>query len=178
MQVFAPYPSLETSVRCLDPSRLGNQIYREAKTLISGGWPHHPASKMWWGCEASLALYCLYGLQELQSRGHQYDRWVLYYTSILNDQGFAVGDHPPLPSWFGDDRVHSSHRSALLRKGIEDTTFQRSRNLPGFPKLRKYWDNDTYQRAWEMCGKPNIQDTWYGRFGWTDDPDVQYFWPL
>lgn len=37
MQVFLPYPDLRASVSCLDPKRLGNQVYREAKTLISGG---------------------------------------------------------------------------------------------------------------------------------------------
>ena len=41
-QVFLPSPDLRASVCCLDPKRLGNQIYREAKTLITGGWTETP----------------------------------------------------------------------------------------------------------------------------------------
>jgi hypothetical protein len=47
MQVFLPYNDLSASVRCLDKSRLGNQVWREAKTLINGGWKHHPVAKLW-----------------------------------------------------------------------------------------------------------------------------------
>ncbi|MCK9459640.1 MAG: hypothetical protein M0R80_08380 [Proteobacteria bacterium] len=112
MQVFLPYPDLEQSVCCLDPSRLGNQVYREAKTLITGGWPNHPASKMWSGYEPALAQYCLYGLEELASRGRYYPHWIEFYKKYLRSK-------IELPFWFGDVRLHSSHRSALLFKDFE-----------------------------------------------------------
>ena len=47
MQTFLPYPDFAKSARVLDPSRLGNQFYREGLTLLRGKWPNHPASKMW-----------------------------------------------------------------------------------------------------------------------------------
>ncbi len=112
MQVFLPYPDLKKSVCCLDPSRLGNQIYREAKTLITGGWPNHPASKMWRGYEVALAKYCLHGLEELTHRGRHYPRWIDFYKRYLISS-------VKLPPWFGDYRLHSSHRSALLFKNFE-----------------------------------------------------------
>ena len=68
MQVFLPYPDFAKSVECLDPSRLGNQIYREALTLIKGGWKHHPASKMWANHKHALAKYWIAGLDELLKR--------------------------------------------------------------------------------------------------------------
>lgn len=92
----------------LDPSRLGNQAYRECKTLISGGWNNHPAAKMWKGYESALARYALACFAELASRGKHYPTHVQYFTQ------FVVDDR--LPPWFGDDRLHSSHRAALLYK--------------------------------------------------------------
>ena len=111
MQVFMPYPSLEQSVKCLDPSRLGNQIYREAKTLITGKWPNHPAAKLWAGHKHALALYCLYGLEELTARGRHYQKWYDFFGHHYNfepDTG--------LPSIVGTERFHAGHRAALLAK--------------------------------------------------------------
>jgi len=72
MQTFLPLPDLGASVHCLDPSRLGNQVYREGMTLIRGGWPNHPASRMWKGYKTALACYLLSGLEELSQRGRYY----------------------------------------------------------------------------------------------------------
>lgn len=111
MQTFLAFPSYLQSVRCLDPTRLGNQIYREGLTLIRGGWPNHPASKMWRGHEHSLASYLLIGLQELTRRGLHYPHHYLTVEKYLQefpDTG--------LPFWLGDPKVHASHRSNLLRK--------------------------------------------------------------
>lgn len=111
MQVFLPYNDLKQSVSCLDNSRLGNQVYREGLTLIKGGWPNHPASVMWRGYEKYLALYCLYGLEELKNRGRNYPHHEITFENFFNtfpDNG--------LPPWLGDDRLHLSHRSNLLKK--------------------------------------------------------------
>ena len=110
MQIFLPTPDL-SSVKLLDPQRLGNQIYREAKTIISGGWPHHPASKIWRDHHHALALYSLFGLEELTARGRHYQRWYDYFGHIYNttrDTG--------LPPIIGCERFHSGHRAALLAK--------------------------------------------------------------
>ena len=110
MQTFLPYPDFAKSAAALDPSRLGNQVYREGKTLIQGGWPHHPAAKMWVGHKPALAEYCLACLNELEKRGRRYPHHVEFFTAIRNE-GEVV-----MPEWFGDERVHSSHRAALLFK--------------------------------------------------------------
>jgi hypothetical protein len=110
MQVFLPTADLR-SVCLLDPKRLGNQIYREAVTLVRGKWPNHPAAKLWRGHEKSLALYCLFGLQELSRRGRDYPTWVEYFMDI-----YANSPDTGLPAIVGNERFHSGHRAALLAK--------------------------------------------------------------
>ncbi len=109
MQTFLPYPDLNKSVCCLDPKRLGNQVYRECKVLITGGWPNHPASKMWRGYEGALAKYAIYGLQELWRRGRKYPHHIEFFEQFINDK------YPP---WLGGP-IHSSHRAALLFKNFD-----------------------------------------------------------
>lgn len=114
MQTFLPYADFRESARCLDPSRLGNQYYREGVTLLRGGWQHHPASKMWRGYDWALCAYMLALADELKSRGLRYpntDREVL---------DVMIGcSHEELPWWLGNAHFHSTHRAALLRKDFE-----------------------------------------------------------
>ena len=115
MQTFLPSPCYEQSARVLDKSRLGNQCYRETKTLFNGGWPNHPASKMWRGHEHHLALYGLACAAEMASRGgwrdEVVDRWLNFWSDAA-DKTENTGE----PSWLGDDAIHASHRGALLHK--------------------------------------------------------------
>lgn len=116
MQTFLPIgdPTFTEDLRALDPSRLGNQVYREAKTLANGGWARHPTARMWQGHRYKLLLYVLKGLDVLNVRGryypHHYD-WVL--------EQLEVEPRCELPDWYGDERLHSSHRAALLYKDPE-----------------------------------------------------------
>jgi len=111
VQVFVPYPSLKQSVMSLDPSRLGNQIYRECLTLATGGWPNHPVAKMWKHHTFFLCKYALNGLLELQNRGLYYPHIFEKFTRICN----SVKDTGP-PIWWGNEKVHNSHKANLLRK--------------------------------------------------------------
>lgn len=101
-------------MRCLDPQRLGNQVWREGITLIRGGWPHHPASKMWKGYEYHLGLYLLRGIDALCERGK-------YYAEVKQKIVTEMEKFPDTgaPPWIGDDRFHASHRSALLAKNFQ-----------------------------------------------------------
>jgi hypothetical protein len=111
MQTFLPLPNYLESMRCLDKSRLGNQVWREGITLIRGGWPNHPASKMWRGYEYHLGLYLLAGLKVLEDRGKKYpqvEEKIRVEMSKHSDTG--------QPPWVGNEKFHASHRSNLLRK--------------------------------------------------------------
>lgn len=111
MQTFMPYPSYYESLKCLDPSRLGNQVYREVITLLRGGWPNHPASVMWRGHFHDLAIYGLNGLAVLSERGQE-------YPDTMDELLKYVFEHPNTgpPKWMGREDFHASHRSNLLRK--------------------------------------------------------------
>ncbi len=128
MQTFLPLPNYLESVRCLDKSRLGNQVWREGMTLIRGGWPDHPASKMWRGYEYHLGLYLLCGIEALCERGRYYPevkKRIIFEMEKFKDTG------PPF--WFGNEKFHASHRSNLLRKDpmwYGQFGWKESNNLP------------------------------------------------
>lgn len=111
MQTFLPLPSYLESMRCLDPKRLGNQVWREGLTLIRGGWPNHPAAKMWKGYEFSLGEYLLAGIEVLSERGKEYPA-VREKIKLAMAQFSNTGN----PPWLGNAAFHASHRSNLLRK--------------------------------------------------------------
>lgn len=111
MQVFLPYSDFERSVACIDPKRLGNGVYREALTLIRGGWPNHPASKMWQNYKPALAMYALAGLDELQRRGRDYPHHRVTFSAYLSEPVV-------MPPWLGNEAFHASHRAALLYKNF------------------------------------------------------------
>lgn len=112
MQTFLSLPDYRASMWCLDKSRLGNQVWREGLTLIRGGWPNHPASKMWRGHEFHLGLYLLAGCDVLLERsGKSYTavrEKILAEMQKFRDTG--------APRWVGNNAFHASHRSNLLRK--------------------------------------------------------------
>ncbi|MDP1820747.1 MAG: MSMEG_6728 family protein [Acidimicrobiales bacterium] len=131
MQTFLPYPDFTKSAAVLDPRRLGKQRV-EAMQILRAltrpvyGWKHHPAVLMWRGHEEALGAYAVEVCREWCHRGHADTCEV----KILDDLAAAAVPVPPrsqgelatagaLPPWLGDDDVHRSHRSALLRKDPE-----------------------------------------------------------
>jgi len=108
MNTFLPYADFNASARCLDYRRLGKQRVESFQILNTiengGGWRHHPCVKMWIGYENALILYMNACILEWVKRGYK-------NTMKLIDVKQAV-----MPLWLGDERLHSSHRSNLLRK--------------------------------------------------------------
>lgn len=111
MQTFLAYASYRESARVLDPSRLGNQFYREGLTLLRGKWRNHPASKMWRGHERSLCRYLLACAYELESRDRIYPEHVNEVCSTM----IKLPETGP-PWWLGDERFHEAHRAKLYHK--------------------------------------------------------------
>ena len=90
MQVFLPYPSFQQSVACLDKKRLGNQIWRECKTLLNGGWPNHPGNFI-----------------------YKEDQWLI---TMWQPCALWLKYKPP---FIGNSNFHLSHRLNLLWKDPE-----------------------------------------------------------
>lgn len=116
MQTFLPHADFMRCASILDDKRLWKQVL-EAKQILatlrgdSKAWANHPAVAMWRGYENELTGYL---------KTHV-DEWLIRRLGgIATLQDYYVGDtgdHKPL--WLGDYRLHTSHRSNLLRKDRE-----------------------------------------------------------
>lgn len=101
------------SARCLDDRRLGKQRVEAMQVLNAlrnpaNRWRRHPTVRMWAGYEDALAAYMNACIDEWVRRG------------FVNRMQLAmVRASYVLPPWFGDARLHASHRAALLRKQPE-----------------------------------------------------------
>ncbi len=128
MQTFLPYADFAASARALDQKRLGKQRVETIQVLRGltqpgYGWRHHPAVKMWAGYEEALVRYGLDMCAIWVSTGRADTCATTLITDLAGACGTttirtqpdlaAAGDLPP---WLGDEAVHLSHRSALLRK--------------------------------------------------------------
>lgn len=127
MQTFLPCADFAATAAVLDPRRLGKQRVEalqvlRALTRSGYGWQHHPAVRMWRGHAQAVAAYGLAICTEWTARG----RADTCAATIALDLT-AAGEAPPrtqaelaalglLPPWLGDERVHRSHRRALLAK--------------------------------------------------------------
>lgn len=124
MQTFLPVPDCLDSARILDKRRCWKQVVEtsqilkillaERAGLVQVGklpWANHPAVRMWRGFESFLVCY--------------YNVFWTYCVEVhkikvskLQKKENLFGATPN-PEWFGDERLHASHRSNLLRKNKE-----------------------------------------------------------
>jgi hypothetical protein len=130
VQTFLPYADFERSAHTLDPKRLGKQRVEtiqvvRALTRPRYGWAHHPAVLMWKGFEEALGRYGFTCCQAWTELGFG-DTCALTIATDLRAAGIETVRTQPeldaagaLPPWLGDEAVHRSHRSALVRKDQE-----------------------------------------------------------
>jgi Pyrimidine dimer DNA glycosylase len=135
MQTFLPLPDYAQSAQVLDRQRLGKQRVEcmQIYNAISrgGGWSRHPAVLMWKGHEGALLAYGAVVCQEWKRRGYQDKLHEWFVSQAINSL-----DSLAQPEWFGDERLHSSHRSNLLRK---DPTFYGQYGWAELPGQPYYW---------------------------------------
>ncbi|MFI7707308.1 MSMEG_6728 family protein [Nonomuraea sp. NPDC049480] len=128
MQTFLPYPDFAATAAVLDPRRLGKQRVEvlqilRALTVPGYGWRHHPVVKMWAGYEEALVRYGLEVCDRWRSAGRPDTCAATITWEVAQLRGTATVRRQPelaaaaeLPPWLGDEALHRSHRSALLRK--------------------------------------------------------------
>lgn len=145
MQTFLPYADFERSARVLDRKRLGKQRVEtiqviRALTRPEYGWASHPAVLMWKGFEEALARYGLVCCQTWTEGGFE-DTCALTIATDVRAGGVDIirtqrelASVGALPPWLGDEGLHRSHRSALVRK---DPTHYR-RYFPDVPNDLPY----------------------------------------
>jgi Pyrimidine dimer DNA glycosylase len=127
VQTFLPYADFERTARALDLRRLGKQRVEtiqvvRALTRPGYGWANHPAVLMWKGFEEALGRYGLTCCEVWTESGFE-DTCALTISTDLRAAGVdrvrtesELAASNVLPPWLGDDALHRSHQSALVRK--------------------------------------------------------------
>jgi len=118
MQTFLPYPDFKKSLETLDNKRLGKQRV-ETYQLIAGlegrptktGKPYskgrinHPISQMFRDNLPALKQYLNDSIDVWVARGK---------NNTMQKE--VITEEIVMPSWFGNEEFHRSHRANLLRK--------------------------------------------------------------
>jgi hypothetical protein len=127
MQTFLPYESFAESAAALDQARLGKQRVETLQVLRSlllptYGWQNHPVTKMWRGFLPGLTAYGLATVDEWVRRGHTDSTRHLiaeFAPGVVGKSQEELAERRMLPAWIGDEELHRSHRSNLVRKAPE-----------------------------------------------------------
>lgn len=125
MQTFIPFTDHAESAEVLDNLRLnkqlleGRQIYSILATnKTKGGWVRHPAVLMWKNYDNALYNYLVAIKNECDNRGISTEKnWNAIQE--MYDWNWDRGDSIVMPPWWGDERVHQSHRHNLYKKDPE-----------------------------------------------------------
>mgnify|MGYP002737933529 CR=1 FL=1 len=122
MQTFVPFNDITFSAQALDNKRLNKQLLegRQIYGILSSGktkgaWVNHPAVKMWRCYDNGLYSYLVAIYKECVSRGIKADKnWEA--IEQIHESNWNRGSNTVMPAWWGDNRVHESHRNNLYVK--------------------------------------------------------------
>ncbi len=128
-----PDPDFRRSAECLDDRRLGkqrvetlqimqvlvklrwNNTVGQIETFEPRGWRNHPAVLMWTGHELALLAYQQEVCGVWTSRGYQDTCYPKTLGLVRRLHGEQLPEYVD-PPWLGDDALHRSHQSNLIRK--------------------------------------------------------------
>jgi len=139
MQTFLPYKDFDKSAQVLDMKRLGKQRVEtfqvlRALTIPDYGWQSHPAVKMWRGHITTLYIYQHAICTEWTSRGYK-DTCLQKSDDLVAEYYKSLPEGSPAaeiaPAWLGNEDLHRSHRSNLVRKQPDFYTPLFEADLPG-----------------------------------------------
>jgi len=133
LQTFVPYADFTRSADLLDDKRLGkqrvetlqivqvlvrlrwNNAVGEIEEFTPRGWTNHPAVLMWQGYEAALLKYQRHVCEVWTSRGFKDTCYPKTLGLIRRWNGGTLPAYVD-PPWRGDEQLHRSHQSNLIRK--------------------------------------------------------------
>jgi hypothetical protein len=159
MQTFVPFANFIKSAVILDSKRLnkqlleGRQIYNIlAKRQETGAWVNHPAVKMWRGYDMALYEYLGAVKQECDFRNIATQKnWDA--IEKIHESNWYRGDSVVMPPWWGDERVHQSHRNNLYRKDPEYyVEFNEDKFVSCCEKCNYFWPTHTLMYNANLIG--------------------------
>jgi hypothetical protein len=150
MQTFVPIADLAMSAQVLDSKRLNKQLLegRQIYGILSSGktkgaWVNHPAVRMWKCYDNGLYEYLKAVKEECVMRGIQTEK---NWTAIeeMHEWNWNRGDNLVMPPWWGDNRVHESHRYNLHAKDpVHYAQFAGARKIPCCDRCNYWWPGHT-----------------------------------
>lgn len=155
MQVFVPFRDTRKIAECLDNKRLNKQLLEGRQLLninasgrTNGAWVNHPACKMVRGYEGWFYDYLKVMKRECYRRGIATENnWkaikdIREHANVWNDDG--------TPLWWGDIRVHDSHKANLYRKDpIHYFDFRDTINKPCCSRCLYYWPVSNHAQEYD-----------------------------
>jgi hypothetical protein len=150
VQTFVPYADATESAIVLDNKRLnkqlleGRQIYKIlASNQLKGAWVNHPAVKMWRSHDNALFDYLKAIKDECVNRGIN---TVKNWNALLemHEWNWHRGSGTVYPAWWGDERIHQSHRNNLYVKDpIHYHMFVNDQKKSCCEKCNYFWPTHT-----------------------------------
>lgn len=159
MQTFVPFMDNAKNAAVLDSRRLnkqlleGRQIYKILATnQRSGAWVNHPAVKMWRNYDTGLFEYLRHMKDECVKRGISTDKnWNALVE--MHENNWHRGDNAVMPAWWGDSRIHTSHRYNLYVKDSEYySLFNNEPKSTCCDKCNYFWPTHTLYYNNEFLG--------------------------
>lgn len=159
MQTFVPFMDNSMNAAVLDSRRLnkqlleGRQIYKIlSSNQRNGAWVNHPAVKMWRNYDTGLFEYLRNIKNECVKRGISTEKnWNALVD--MHENNWHRGDNATMPAWWGDVRVHQSHRNNLYVKDPEYyAEFSSDYRVACCDKCNYFWPTHTLYYNNEFLG--------------------------
>ena len=152
MQTFVPFVDLDKSAHVLDNKRLNKQLLegRQIYGILTSGrtkgaWVNHPAVRMWRNFDNGLFSYLKAIKNSCVDRGISTEKnWNVILD--LHEANWNRGSKTVMPAWWGDNRVHQSHRNNLYVKNPDYySQFAPDMRVSCCDKCNYFWPTHTSQ---------------------------------
>jgi hypothetical protein len=96
----------------------------------------------------------------------------------LRDASYGWQDHPAVRMWRGYEPALGFYMNVMIdewvRRGYRNTMQRYPVNFAQKPQ----WMFDSQMHASHRSNLLRKDPNYYGRFGWTEKPDMPYYWPV
>lgn len=96
----------------------------------------------------------------------------------LSNESYGWQNHPAVRMWRGYSQALQQYMDAILHEWVTVRGFKNSYSMHGASAFEPPpWIGDESFHAAHRSNLLRKNPEWYGRFGWTESPDLPYVWP-